>query len=472
MLGTQGIGLGIEMSLLKLAVSLQPHQKEVLEKLKNTDGLLVYHGLGSGKTLTALKAVEQFGGKGVFIVPASLRDNIKKEQQKHKMKAKVRVSSYAKPFTPKPDEIVVFDEAHRMGRLDSNRSHYPDLYKGRKNLFLTGTPIRNAPEEIIPIARGLGIDFPRDAKKFREQYIGEKKVNPNIFARLFLGVKPGVDFYIKNTEDLKKKFEGKVHYYQSGNEHYPDVEAEVIEVPMSPLQEKAYNMAMKENPSLAYKVKYGIAPSKTESKRLNAFLSATRQIANFPGEYNLKASLEEDAPKINRAVEEILKAKKKDPNFKGVVYSNYLKYGVNLLEEKLKKAGLKVAKFTGQMKDKERKKIVSDYNKGKIDVLLISRAGGEGLDLKGTKLIQILEPHWNESQIEQVVGRGVRYKSHSHLPPEERVVKIQRFHAVPTKKWYERKRKLSADEYLYQLAKKKEAINQQFLQILQEVGKQ
>lgn len=50
--------------------------------------------------------------------------------------------------------------------------------------------------------------------------------------------------------------------------------------------------------------------------------------------------------------------------------------------------------------------------------------------MKGTKLIQLLDPHFNEARLDQVIGRGVRYKSHAHLPESERKVTVQRYYST------------------------------------------
>ena len=76
------------------------------------------------------------------------------------------------------------------------------------------------------------------------------------------------------------------------------------------------------------------------------------------------------------------------------------------------------------MSDIKKKKVVTDYNQGKIDVLLLSSSGGEGLDLKNTRQIHIMEPHWNIAKINQVIGRGIRYKSHESLPKSQRLVNV------------------------------------------------
>lgn len=64
--------------------------------------------------------------------------------------------------------------------------------------------------------------------------------------------------------------------------------------------------------------------------------------------------------------------------------------------------------FTGALTKEQKNQAVQRYNEdnGKPKVLLVSSSGGEGLDLKGTGLVQILEPHFNKSKIQQVVGRA------------------------------------------------------------------
>jgi len=75
---------------------------------------------------------------------------------------------------------------------------------------------------------------------------------------------------------------------------------------------------------------------------------------------------------------------------------------------------------------KEMAKIVSDDNKhgDKIKIVLISRAGSEGLDFKNIRQLHILEPWYNTKRIEQIIGRGVRNCSHKTLPFEKRNVAI------------------------------------------------
>ena len=63
-------------------------------------------------------------------------------------------------------------------------------------------------------------------------------------------------------------------------------------------------------------------------------------------------------------------------------------------------------------------------NGEKVKVVIISRAGSEGLDFKNIRQIHILEPWYNLNRIDQILGRGVRNKSHCSLPFTKRTVEI------------------------------------------------
>lgn len=452
---------------IKLA-ALQDHQQRVVDKLSDTDALLVYHGMGSGKTLTALAAAEALGMPMTVVGPASLRGNFAKERLKHKIGPEADYYSYNKP-PEKAKGLLVFDEAHRMGRAGTQRSQYPDRIRSEKALLMTGTPIRNEPSELIPLMRGLGIKDYKSPQAFREEFIKRRQQSPGFWGSL-RGIKPGLIEEAQNLGALKKLLKGKVDYYAPSTENYPSVDQSDVVVEMSPQQEKAYMMALRGKPSLMYKIEHGIAPSKAESGEMNAFLTATRQISNFPGDYNLKAKLI-DAPKIVAAASAIKKRLDSDPNYRGVTYSNYLSHGIDPLERVLKVQGVPYSRYTGQMTQRQKDEAVKAYNEGRIRQLLISGAGGEGLDLKGTKLLQVMEPHWNEPLIDQVKARAIRYRSHEHLPENERRVEVQNLLAVPRKKGLLiKKRPMSADQYLRMLSERKTRLNEQFLTALREVG--
>ena len=467
--------------LAALKMTPKPHQEQVAEKLETEPGQIAFHGLGTGKTLTAINAAHRHNANLLAVVPASLRNNMKKEIEASGFKRPFRVMSYQEALknldNPQfhnfaRNSITAFDEAHRAGRAESQRSKLPAMIPSKKKLFLTGTPIRNRPEEVAPLINALQPGALPDAPKdFRQKFTLTREVPVGFWGRL-RGVKPGKETVPVNLHDFEKAVKGKVDFYENVDRgDFPSHSESIVETPMSDRQQAAYDYTLGKYPAIAYKIRHGLPLNKSEERNFKAFMTGPRQVVNYPGSFNRRAT-DADAVKIVKAVDEIQQRHKKDPNFRGVTYSSFLDTGVKPISRELERRGIPHAVFTGEQDDATRKKIIEDYNAGRTPVLLISGAGAEGLDLKGTRLMQILEPHWNEELINQVRGRAIRYKSHEHLPEKHRHVEVQRFHAIPRKTLIdrlfrrERSKAKSVDEFLYEMARKKRQLNEPFLNVL------
>ena len=50
----------------------------------------------------------------------------------------------------------------------------------------------------------------------------------------------------------------------------------------------------------------------------------------------------------------------------------------------------------------------NNKNGEKIKVVIISRAAGEGVDFRNLRQVHILEPWYNLSRTEQIIGRAIR----------------------------------------------------------------
>jgi len=463
-----------------------PHQERVADKLENApngQGLLADHSTGSGKTYTAINAARRLKLPILAITPASLRTNFTKEMDAADNPVKHQVVSYQEALNRinNPEfralaqrSLVVMDEAHNMGQDDSARSKLPSMLPGRK-LLLSGTPVRNAPHEISPLINAAAPgSLPEGQAEFDNKYVHTREVPVGFWGRL-RGAKAGIVHVPTNLDDFARAIRGKVDFHENlDRSNFPTFHESIMEVPMTPKQQATYEFVLGKYPAMAYKVRHGIPPSKTESKNMTAFFSGPRQISNHPGEFNASAT-DDDAPKFKAAADEIDKRMKVDKNFRGVVYSNFIEAGMDPMARELERRGVPYLKFNGDMDDKEKAESVKKYNGGDVPVLLISGAGAEGLDLKGTKLMQIMEPHWNEEKINQVRGRAIRYRSHAHLPEEERHVEVQRFHAVPVMGWLGRLTAKApyghgADEYIHNVAKEKQDLNQPFLDVLRREG--
>lgn len=459
---------------LKETTKLQPQQVRVQERLKKKPGVLVYHGLGSGKSLTALANTQDADTD--VVVPAALRGNYAKEVKKHTTDHKPEIMSYEKATKTKAHgKNLVLDEAHSIGQHDSKRSQAMSAKAKdyEKRILLTGTPIRNRPSEIAPLINMVRGDkaLPTDDAKFNEKFVKDEMINPGFFGRLLHGAKPGVSHRIKNVSEFRSLVDGYVDYHKPTNENFPDVSHEVIETPMSNEQMKYYKFVMGgASPALRWKIKMGLPPSKSEAKTLNSFLSGARQVSNSTRAFGGKG----DSPKIQHAIKSFTDRQAKDPNFKALVYSNFLESGAKAYSDQLAKKEIKHAVFDGSLSDKERKQIVDDYNSNKLKALIITGAGSQGLDLKGTKLVQLLEPHWNDPRLDQATGRAARFGSHEHLPEEERHVHVQKYHSTIPRSFFQKllnkKGDKSVDQYLAMLSQEKTKLNDQFLDVLKEVG--
>jgi hypothetical protein len=104
--------------------------------------------------------------------------------------------------------------------------------------------------------------------------------------------------------------------------------------------------------------------------------------------------------------------------------------------------------------------------RSRIQVFLISKAGGEGLDLKGVRDVILFESSWNAATEEQVIARAVRLKSHTHLEKEDQKVDVWRLLLVKPEDAAENDELPSVDEYLYDLSLRKAKKIKQYLKII------
>lgn len=470
----------------ELLTELQPQQQRVVDKVRASGGLLALHGVGAGKGLASIAAREGLGVPAEYVVPAPLQENIKKEFVKHtgEVPGDVRVRSYEKAVRSGDlnlDGLVVFDEAHRgrnpgTGAADLQRKAREAKYR----LLLTGTGVYNQPQDIAPLlnAAAGGPRLPQNPSQFKSLFVGEKELKPGWFDRL-RGLEPVKVPVLKNKKKLVDAAVGYVDVHKSGTgPDFPGREDVEHHVPMSPRQLELYKYLEGQMPwYLRAKIHAGLPMTKREAQELNAFQGALRQVSNTPRPYVDTMTDDEEltvAPKIQRMVENLRAAQRADKNFRAYVYSNYLGGGLHPYARALDKAGIKYNLFTGETAPKDRARIVQEYNDGLAPVILASGAGSEGLDLKGTKLVQLMEPHWNDARLEQAVGRGIRYKSHAHLPDPERKVRVEKYYSVfpdtLATKLRLKKKDRAVEQYMREMSDVKGQLARQIMQAMQEAS--
>lgn len=469
-------------------VQLQEHQQRVADRVSGEDPrLLVYHGLGSGKSLSAIAAAETArrtsGGQYGIVVPASLRGNFQKELAKFAPGSNPEILSYSglalgKKFQSQPDTLVM-DEAQRLRNPDSaaSRAAREAAQKAKRLVLLSGTPITNSPTDMASLISML---TNRDItpKEFESRYIGYKSKFPGVIPWL-RGAQWGEVPYVKNEKELRQVLEGRVDYHPSKTPEGVDVQEEVIKTPLTKAQQKIQKaIRTKVPPGFLWKLDKEFPMSREELSKMNSFLNGLRQVSlstqSFRGDRDpLKAF--DQSGKLQTAMQNLQKALESDERKKALIYSNFVESGVNPYAAALDRAKIPYGIFHGGISPEARQKALKEYNEGKLRALLIGPAGAEGISTKGTNLIQLLDPHWNEARIQQARGRGLRFDSHAGLPEDLKNVQVQRYLSGSEEpgflgKLMGKRRQRTGDEVLESLSQNKEQLNEAFRKILREVG--
>ena len=112
-----------------------------------------------------------------------------------------------------------------------------------------------------------------------------------------------------------------------------------------------------------------------------------------------------------------------------------------------------------------------------LKVMMITQSGAEGISLKNTRQVHIMEPYWNHIRMDQVIGRAVRTCSHVDLPADERKVDVFIYFSTLTEDQQKasftlrtQDKGLTSDEYLFGIAKKKKKITDGILELLKKAS--
>lgn len=397
------------------------YQRRVVDHFKKHRGLIAVHSLGSGKTMTAVLASQCYleehpYSKVIVISPTSLIANFKKEMDgfgdlRHQDRYEFFsfqgfFYKYKDHVRQCRDHMLIIDEAHNL------RTAYHKSKTGKENgkmtktitkcaekadkvLLLTATPLINKKDDIAPL-----LNMVRD--------------------------NPTLDNVVTKKDLTEDRLESvalcKFSFYEREriNQDYPRTTYEDIYLTMKPqfyaMYSKVENELMDED----------IMRTFGQETKLKAFFNGIRRAVNILSE------LPETDMLKSEKIKWILDNLRQQPSKKTVIFSHFLESGIEAIQKKLRRElpHLRIAYITGSQSKKKRAEIVSRYNRDGVDVLFISKAGGEGLDLKGTRQMILMESGWNENTERQVIGRGVRFKSHSHLPQDQQEVIVYKLHHI------------------------------------------
>lgn len=366
--------------------TLQRHQSAVRSHMKTHDRLLVIHGTGSGKTLTAAHVAKDYFNMNaasnivIFVTPKAVQVQFKKSVMSVlSQRPGIYFTTYESLtlflhtlYTSRHETfkqivshaMIVADEAHYItDKTEKSRVFYDIFRSADKVLLMTGTPIINGnPEDLLPYARIL---------------------NPTMS--------------ISRVDILKKFanfFKCKISIYKvpTNSVNFPTMlPSERREIPLTNNQMEVISKGRE-------------ARSARGGWSSNRMLTSWRAFGNA------------NEPKF----EEFMKIFRERPYKIIVFFKQYV--SLDLFAKFLDAKKIFYRRITGQNKNKS--EIISKDDPTKRVVYLLTSSAKEGLDFKGVRTVIFMDYPWVPSNYNQIVGRASRYLSHASLPVNQRNVKV------------------------------------------------
>jgi hypothetical protein len=409
------------------------HQKKFIQQfaISNLRGVIAFHGVGSGKTLTAVISSYYFlrmypDRKVVVISPSALLFNFLAGMIQYGLD--IRDNRYKfftydkylrKPFDT-TGALVIIDEAHNFRteitkkvEIDSHGDEVEVVKTNKRGFKLMHTATKNCYKLILL----TGTAFVNGIYDI-ENLLSMVDNRPPISNATYIDT-------ISNPANLSSYFDYKISYYERGPDaNFPKTIDHYVDLYMSPREEEEYEKMKKEGTpeaqARALKLDKEITPQKA-----NSFYSAEQYASN---------TILNDRG-INSKVEFVIDKIKEKPNEKFIIYSSFIHTGIDNIVSNLKKLNLpktEMVFITGRESAKQKESAKEAFNYmsmksgGNIRILFITKAGAEGVDTIECNNIILFDELWNDATSEQVIARAVRYKSHSNLPENERFVNIWR----------------------------------------------
>jgi hypothetical protein len=473
--------------LLKQQVFLSSY---IDKEYDNIDRMLLFHGIGTGKTCSAITITETIMKKRpimktLVILPARLKTNfidelisetcgfnryISKEdyikytsnettiKEKNKIKTnflkriddKYEIQSYErlrnilmksndlkatiKEITE--NKVIIIDEIHNLiaSKIEDNVL----------NTIMENNKIGKKTKSINGVILRLLTIYTQTQKSTKLFLLTATPVFDNYgqFIELMLVLRPDLLGIIKSRtpNDISKYInylKGKISFFKlKDRSAYPVIHKENIEITMSDTQ----RTLIEEIKGIFDEDDVGDDNDDTKS---NMFCIGERQIGisayDISKVNKVLSDINEYAPKLEKLFE-LLEAPGKH-----LIYSNFIQYCLHLIASYLERNGWSNYIKTGivrnktfvlwdaSLKDDDKQKIKFILNSPdnisgeNIRVILGSPSIKEGVSFKHIQHLHQIDPVWNSSAKDQIEGRCIRYKSHEDIPSNHPYLKREVF---------------------------------------------
>lgn len=436
-------------------VELRPYQQAIINHyLANPGqkGLIANLATGLGKTMVATGLARTLYKRGVIdsvlvLTRTAVEDQFKEEIAACEGRADLPPSYYsvhsyekysgdrkfkgineaerANKSHSRKRYLLILDEAHNVREMGTSkaRAAYHAAKHATHVLLLTATVFFNHPADISFLMRLLdqpSEHWPADRKKFLQMY---------------------------GTTDGHRRYEARMknhiaYHHTLDPALLPEFKEVDVAVTMSDRQRREIEKIVNKDPSMAafFSTKNtadvenaGDGTGQKSTKGMNAFMNKVRRAVNvIPGA--------DAQPKLIKMIETAINPDSPKPV---IIFTEFLKEGVEVVKKQLVKSlraanvsnpERQIATYVGALTKSKRtalKRAISAPQESRtINYLIMSNAGNEGIDFKGVRQIHIFDPAWNYATEKQRMGRAIRVKSHTHLPPDQRNVMVYRWFSV------------------------------------------
>ncbi len=375
-------------------------------------GACLADDMGLGKTLQTimlLQTLKATAKRILIICPVSILHNWRNELEKFSdltysiyygderelnNDAQVMLTSYGlmkkESFSTLGEiefDILIFDEVQHLKNVRSLGANAARQLKAKFRICLTGTPVENDLSEFynimdlcVPGVWGdLGVI--RSTSKNRNRLLARRTVKP---------------FILRRTKDqVLKELPEKIE-----NHVFLDFTDEERETYKQKLNAVRANM---------------IAPGAKRYGEVLKSLLEMRQLCLWQKQPQLQST------KIDFLMENLEQLVTE--GHKTLVFSQFTTY-LDLIENKIKVNGWKVARIDGSQTIKKRTEMVEYFQNGDAQVFLISlKAGGFGLNLTAASYIFLMDPWWNPAVERQAIDRAHRIGQENKLTVYRPIIK-------------------------------------------------
>jgi superfamily II DNA or RNA helicase len=375
-------------------------------------GACLADDMGLGKTLQTIMLLQTLKDKAkkiLIICPVSILYNWKNELEKFsdltysiyygderefKTDAQVTLTSYGlmkkESFSTLGEEefdILIFDEVQHLKNIRSLGANAARQLKAKFRICLTGTPVENDLSEFynimdlcVPGVWGdLGVV--KSTSKNKSRLLARRTVKP---------------FILRRTKDqVLKELPEKIE-----NHVFLDFSPEERETYQNKLNAVRSNMLT------------------TGTKRYGEVLKSLlemRQLCLWQKQPQLQST------KIDFLMENLEQLVTE--GHKTLVFSQFTTY-LDMIENKIKVAGWKMARIDGSQTIKKRGEQVELFQNGDAQIFLISlKAGGFGLNLTAASYIFLMDPWWNPAVERQAIDRAHRIGQENKLTVYRPIIK-------------------------------------------------